>query len=269
MTTTLLTGATGTLGQALRPRLREAGHDVRLASRSPPTGDPQWCELNLADGTGVREAVSDVDVVVHAASAPQGDSEAVDVRGTERLLDEAAAVGVQNFLYVSIVGIEEIPYSYYEHKLAAERVVEDSEVPSTILRATQFHQFVRDLLDGVARLPVWPLPTKWLIQPIDVGEVADVLVDNATTDPRGRLPDVGGPEVHTAGELARTYREARGLRRPIVRLPVPGSVSAAFRSGNATCPDRAVGNVTWEEFLERSGRPATDEDATTEAQAST
>lgn len=251
MTRTLLTGATGRLGEALLPRLREAGHDVRAASRLPPADDPGWVELDLADGTGLERAVDDVDVVVHAASAPQGDTAAVDVRGTERLLRAAEAAGVENVLYVSIVGIDDIPFSYYRHKLAAEAAVTESAVPSTVLRATQFHQFVHELLDAVARLPLWPLPTRWCVQPIDAVEVADSVVEHATTEARGRLPDTGGPRVYTAGELARAYREARGLRRPILRLPIPGRVASAFRAGNAACPDRAVGSVTWAEYLER------------------
>ena len=251
MTTTLLTGATGRLGEVLLPRLREAGHDVRPASRSPPTDDEGWCELDLAAGIGVRRAVEDAEVVVHAASAPTGDTEAVDVRGTERLLEAAAEADVQHVLYVSIVGIDDIPFSYYERKLAAERAVEERPVPSSILRATQFHQFVRDLLDGVARLPVWPLPTTFRIQPVDAVEVAAAVVEHATSDPAGRLPAVGGPEVQTVGDLARAYRDARGLRRPVVRLPLPGGTASAFRDGEATRPDRAVGSVTWGEYLDR------------------
>jgi uncharacterized protein YbjT (DUF2867 family) len=264
MARVLVTGATGTLGSALRPRLLAAGHTVRAASRSPPnsssvssagssgeTVDVEWVELDLLESTGIESAVADVDVVVHAAT---GGSEAVDVEGTGKLLDAAADAGVSNFLYPSIVGIDGIPCSYYEHKLAAERAVESSEVPHTVLRATQFHSFIEELLGMVAKSPVWPLPTKFRIQPIAVEEVADALVEHATPDASGRLESVGGPEVRSLGELARAYREARGLRRAIVRLPLPGGVAKAFRAGHATCPDRAVGTVTWEEWLtERYG----------------
>ena len=254
---TLLTGATGTLGRALRPRLLEAGHEVRAASRSPPTDDEteiEWVSMDVVDGTGLREAVADVDVIVHAATAPQGDTEAVDVRGTERLLEAAADAGVSNFVYVSIVGVDEIPYSYYEHKLAAERAAEESPAPSTIVRATQFHSFVRDLLETVERLPVWPLPTGFRLQPIAVEEAAAAIAEHATPSASGRVPDVGGPEVLTVRELAKTYREARGRRRFIVRLPLPGSVASGFRSGASCCPDRTVGTVTWAEWLEADGR---------------
>ena len=258
MTRTLVTGATGTLGEALQDHLLDAGHHVVAASRSPPAADEranvEWVELDLAAGGGVETAVADADVVIHTATAPQGDTEAVDVDGTQRLADAAAEAGVGNVVYPSIVGVEEIPLSYYEHKRAAEKILADGDVGHTIVRVTQFHSFVADLLGTVAKLPVWPLPTRFQVQPIDVREAAEILVGHATPDPAGRVPNVGGPAVHSLGALARSYRSARGLRRPVVRLPVPGSVAAGFRAGHSTCSDRAVGTVRWEAWLaERYG----------------
>jgi uncharacterized protein YbjT (DUF2867 family) len=263
---TLVTGATGRLGQALCPRLRAKGHTVRAASTSPPAnedGDGEWVELDLASGEGIEGAMEGVDVVVHAASAPTGDTEAVDVEGTKRLLSAAADAGVENFVYVSIVGIEEIPYSYYDAKLAAERAIEDSDVPHTILRATQFHEFVADIFEMFSWLPVWPLPTKLRLQPVAVDDVADVLVDHAVSDPQGPMPPMGGPTVHTVGELARAYRDAKGLRRAVVRLPTPTATFRAFRDGEATCPDRAVGTVTFETWLAEAVGPSGTSSATT------
>lgn len=255
MTTVLLTGATGVLGRELKPRLLDAGHDVRAASRSPPSeGGVEWIELELSDGRGIHEAVGGVDIVVHAASNARGDSEAVDVHGTEQLLDAAADADVANFVYVSIVGIDEIPYTYYEHKLEAEQAIKASAVPSTIIRSTQFHPFVAYLLTAVSRLPVWPLPTKFRLQPIDTGEAAERIAEYATVEAAGRVPDIGGPRVLTVRQLAESYREERGLRRPIVRLPIPGRVASAFRAGKATCPDRDVGTRTWTEWLTAQDR---------------
>ncbi|WP_436911830.1 SDR family oxidoreductase [Halosimplex marinum] len=266
MDSVLVTGATGTLGGALVDRLVEAGWRVLAGTRwpddPPPTagdaGTVEWIELDLAEGRGIDRAVADAEAVVHAATAPQGDAEAVDVRGTERLLDAAEGAGVEHLLYPSIVGVGEIPFSYYERKREAERAVEASPVPSTVLRATQFHAFVDEILATVARLPVWPLPTEFRAQPVDHREVADRIVDCLADGPRGRADPVGGPAVHTLGELASAYREARGLRRAIVRLPVPGGVAKGFRAGKATCPDRAVGTATWESWLaEQYGGAAT------------
>lgn len=252
MVRTLVTGATGTLGTALRPRLTAAGHEVRAASRSPPEeveGDLDWVELDLSEDTGYESALENVDVVIHAATAPQGDTGAVDVRGTKRLLEAAEEAGVENFLYPSIVGIDSIPFSYYKHKVAAETAVKESEIPATIVRATQFHSFVAEMLGYVAKLPVWPLPTKMQIQPVDADEVADIIVDHATPTASGRIDSIGGPEIHSVRNLAKAYRNARGLRRPIIRAPIPSKTVAAFRTGHATCPDYRVGTTTWREWL--------------------
>jgi len=178
-----------------------------------------------------------------------GDSEAVDVEGTKQLLDAAAAADVSNFLYVSIVGIDEIPYSYYEHKLAAEQAIEESAVPSTIVRATQFHSFLDEILSMLSWSPVWPMPTSMKFQPVDVRDVADAIVSHAKPQASGRVPAVGGPEVLTLGEIAESYRQAAGKRRLAFRVPFPGAVISAFQEGNATCPDRTVGDRTWEEWL--------------------
>lgn len=252
MIRTLVTGATGTLGTALRPRLVEAGHAVRAASRSPPdetTEHVEWVTLDLAEPTGIESALEDVDTVIHAATAPRNATEAVDVEGTERLLEAAVAADIDHLLYPSIVGVDEIPLSYYEHKRAGEVAVEDSDVPTSVVRATQFHSFVAELFDYLARLPVWLLPAGLQVQPVDVREVADGLVDHATRTAVGRADPIGGPEVRSAGALARAYRDARGLYRPTLDVPIPGRTAAAFRAGRATCPDRTTGSVTWEEWL--------------------
>lgn len=252
MSRVLLTGATGVLGQELCPRLLDAGHDVRATSRAPPMnndGEVEWMAVDLAEGTGIQSAVADVDIVVHAASDPQGDSEAVDVDGTNRLLSAARGADVENFVYVSIVGIDDIPYSYYQHKRAAERAVKESPVPSTIVRSTQFYPFLASLLSYVRRLPVWPLPTAFQLQPIETGEAAEAILEHVTPAAAGRVPDIGGPEVLSGREVAEAYRDACGLWRPILRVPFPGDVAAAFRAGKATCPDRSVGETTWGEWL--------------------
>ena len=252
MVRTLVTGATGRLGTALLPRLKTAGHAVRAASRTPPEKSEEsleWVELDLIGGRGIESALENVDVIIHAATAPQGNTEAVDVQGTKRLLEAAQEADITNFVYPSIVGIDEIPFSYYKHKVAAETAVEGSNLATTIVRATQFHSFVAKMLSYVAKLPVWPLPTKIQLQPVDVGEVADAIVKYATLGAAGRTDPIGGPEIRSVGELAREYRTARGLRRPIIRFPIPGKTASEFRAGHAVCPDHIVGTVTWEKWL--------------------
>lgn len=258
VTRVLVTGGTGTLGGVLVPKLEEAGYAVRVMSRRAsqlgPDGDREWARADLQSGDGLSGAVADVDVVVHAATSPLR-SKAVDVRGTERLLAHAADADVSLFVYVSIVGVdawESLRWTYYGRKLTAEAAVASSDVPTAVLRATQFHPFVDGVLRNLRWSPVWLLPTEFRIQPVPTGAVADRLVDLVVDRRRGRAPDVGGPEVLTLGELAAQWKEARGVRRPVVRLPIPGTTAARLRDGAMTAQDGRAGTETWREWLDRT-----------------
>jgi uncharacterized protein YbjT (DUF2867 family) len=91
-------------------------------------------------------------------------------------------------------------------------------------------------------------PKGFLFQPIDVGEVADRLVELALAAPAGRVLDVGGPEVRTAAELVGAYFEEIGRRR-VLEFPLPGKIARAFREGAQVCPGGTYGRIRWEDFL--------------------
>jgi len=205
---------------------------------------------DLLTGAGLESAVRGIDTIVHCATSPFRKARRVDVEGTGRLLETAAGAGVSHLVYISIVGIEMAPsYPYYRVKLGAERVVEGSPLPYTILRATQFYDFVLMALHFLDRLPVMPIPEGFLGQPIDTGEVADRLVELALSGPAGRVPDIGGPEVSDLAHAARVYLEMMDRRRRILEFPVPGKTARAFREGALVCPDRSYGEIRWEDFL--------------------
>src|SRR5215212_3070695 len=238
----LVTGGTGSLGSRVVDRLRDAGRDARALSRS---GRPGMVPGDLLTGEGLEQAVEGVGAVVHCASSPRKTRQTA-VEGTERLLRVAARAGVSHFVFISIVGVDRNPYfPYYRMKLEIERLVERSPVPWTILRATQFHEFVLRIIQFLDRLPVVMMP-KGLLQPIETGEVAERLVELALLEPVGRAPDIGGPEVRTAAELARAYFEALGRRRRVVEVPLPGKMARAFREGAQVCPDHRYGKIRWE-----------------------
>lgn len=262
MTRVLVTGGTGNLGRELTPRLLAAGYTVRVMSRrSPRAGEAarvEWATASLESGAGLEEAVKGTDVLIHAASSPV--KKGVDVAGTARLLEQTRQAGVQQFIYISIVGIDRIGFSYYRNKLAAERLIEASEVPATILRATQFHDFIDRILGALARWPLAFIPTNWQFQSISAGEVADQLVTAVQQGAIGRLPDIGGPEVLPFGEMARAWLAAQNKRRPIIHLPIPGKLSAGFRQGFNTMPQNRVGKLTWVDWLAaRYGHPISGE----------
>jgi uncharacterized protein YbjT (DUF2867 family) len=256
----LVTGGTGTLGRLVVPRLREAGLDVRVLTRQRrPDGDGvRYLTGDLATGEGVPAAVAGVATVVHCAGGPKGD----DVLA-RTLVDAARPAGTRHVVFVSVVGADQVPqdsrvdramFGYFGSKHAAERVIEDSGLPWTTVRATQFHDLILLVAKQLAKLPVVPVPAGYRFQPVDADEVAARLVDLARGGPAGLVPDIGGPRVYRVDELVRGYLRATGRRRPLVPLPVPGRAARAVRDG-AVLTEQAVGTRTWEEFLaERTAR---------------
>ncbi|HVW45163.1 MAG TPA: NAD(P)H-binding protein [Amycolatopsis sp.] len=239
----LVTGGTGTLGRVVADRLLRRGHEVHILSRRPaPPGTPYiWHTGDLRTRSGLGPATADVDTVVHCATAPRGDDES-----TQNLL--ASASGVGHFVCISIVGVDRIRFFYYQAKLRAERLIEKSAVPWTILRATQFHDLIATLTESQKRLPA-VLTLDGRFQPVDVRDVADRLVALAEGAPAGRAPDLGGPEVRGARDLAQTYLRAVGRRRPVLALRLPGAAARAFRAGANLAPGHATGTITFEQFL--------------------
>lgn len=256
MTTPLLvTGGTGTLGRLVVRRLRDADRDIRVLSRSSqePQDGVDFVTGDVSTGEGLDTAVKGVDTIVHCAGSAKGDDEKA-----RHLASAAAQAGVQHLVHISVVGVDSVPvvsgidramFGYFAAKREAERIVADSGVPWTTLRATQFHDWVLTVLRQSAKMPVMPLWAGVRFQPVDADDVAARLVDLALGQPAGLVPDIGGPRVYGMDELARSYLAARGKRRLIMNIRTPGKAAAAFRAGANLTPQRAVGQGTWEEFL--------------------
>jgi uncharacterized protein YbjT (DUF2867 family) len=243
----LVTGGTGRLGQQLAAPLESAGHTVRRMSRRG-TG-PGGVRGDLATGRDLGTAVAGAEVVIHAASDPQGDPWQVDVAGTRRLVEAVDRTRLRHLVYVSIVGVDRIPYNYYRAKFAAEQVLLASGLPVTLLRVTQFHDFVDFLLDSATRGPVLPVPMGWRVQPVDAGEVAAHITEVVAAPPSGGVIEFGGPEVLSAADLARIWVAARAPGAHVVAAPVPGKLSAAVRDGAAVPTGGPRGRRTYAEHL--------------------
>jgi len=239
-------GGTGLLGRHLVPLLKETGHEVTVASRSTKV------KADLATGEGLADAVEDADLVVHLASDARKPDK-VDVAGTQNLLN---VLDSQHLFYMSIVGVEKHPFAYYRAKHQAEQLIQSSDLKHTILRATQFHDFVAYFFGAACKPPIALIPKRFVFQPVDTAEVASELATLIHTQRIGLQPDFAGPDVHDAEYLARTLMEAKGRERPILNLPVPGKSARAFKEGAHTNPDQSVGRKTWEAFLNERYSPA-------------
>lgn len=244
MATVLVTGGSGTLGSAVVGHLRGRGHEVRVLSRRPGTGTHTG---DLTTGAGVAEAITGAQWVVHAASDTRRFGRA-DVAQTGNLLD-AAKGRVEHLVYVSIVGIDQIPYAYYRRKLECEELIAASGAPYTTVRATQFHELLAMAFSALQKLPAAPLPSGFRFQTVAAAEAALRLVEVVEQPPAGRAADFGGPEVLDVEAMARSWQAARGRPRRFFGLPVPGKVGRGFREGRNTCPEHKDGQQTWEQFL--------------------
>jgi uncharacterized protein YbjT (DUF2867 family) len=258
----LVTGGTGTLGRQLVPRLQAAGRQVRVLSRTSHAAADgvEHVTGDLATGEGVQAAVHGAEIIVHCAGSARGDEDKA-----RHLVRAATQAGVRHLVYISVIGAERIPvvsgidrsmFGYFGFKLAAERVVADSGLPWTTLRAAQFYDLLLTTVQQMAKLPLIPVPAGFRFQPVDTDEVAGRLVELTLGTPAGLVPDMGGPRVYTMADLIRGYLRARRQHRLLVPLWMPGQAARAIRAGANLAPDRAVGHRTWEDFLaERVGSP--------------
>ncbi len=251
----LVTGGTGALGRQVVKRLIDTGHRARILSRRPAEGKgDKWVQGDLVTGVGLELAVKDIDAIIHAASDAMNPRkyQATDVLGTRRLLAMAREARVRHVVYVSIVGMEGVPYPYYTSKLAAEAVMRENIVPWSIQRATQFHTLMDIFLDAISKLPgLATVPFKWQFQPVDTSDVAARLVEVVTGEPAGMLPDFGGPEVRDFKSLATSWLKTRKPNKRLINLWLPFKFSRQFAAGRLLCPDHRDGTVTFEQYLAR------------------
>ena len=250
----LLTGGTGTLGRLVVPRLREAGCNVRVLSRSSHESRDgiEYVTGDLLKGEGIEPAVDGAEIILHLAGGPKGDDEA-----TRNLVRAASRARVQHLVHISVIGADRVPLGYFRSKLGAERAVADSGLPWTTLRAAQFHDLVLNVVQKMVKLPVIPVPGGLRFEPVDSDEVAARLVELTLGKPAGLVPDLAGPKVYGMAELIREYLRARGMRRSMMPVRMPGKAGRAYRAGENLSVERAaVGKRTWEDFLAGRSRQA-------------
>lgn len=244
---TLVTGGTGVLGSQVVPLLRRAGEDVRVLSRHDrePEDGVEYVAVDLMNGDGLEDALAGVRTVLHLAGGPKGDD--ISTRNLVRAAQRAGTV--EHLVLISVIGADTVPLGYFVRKAEAERIVADSGIPYTILRAAQFHDLTLKTVRGMAKAPVLVAPGGVRWQPVASTEVAARLAELSLGGPAGRVTDLAGPRTYTLEELQRSYLTAVGKHR--VRLPirVPGKLGKAYRSGANLTIGAPTGTDTWEDFL--------------------
>lgn len=252
---TVITGGTGLLGRVLLPFILDREEELMITSRHAPKEKAlkeKWAHFDLESGAGMDTVVSGTHSILHLASDTKTWSAKVDVQGTERLVQAAREAGVKHFIYISIVGTDRVPLKYYRVKTRTEEVIRNSGIPYTILRATQFHPFVDQLLQQLLKFPIGLLPKKVQIQPVETEVVARRLYELYQEEPKHSILNIGGPEILEMGDMAKAWMRCRGTQKWILPLPLFGKYHRTLNWGVLTCPEEAPVSQTWEDWLEET-----------------
>lgn len=240
-----IVGGTGLTGRAVGVSAVEAGHEPVVLARS--------AGVDLMTGAGLDAALAGVGAVIDVSDHKRvrGAREFFTTAGTNLLAAERRA-GVGHHVALSIVGIDRVDNRYYAAKRRQEEMVAAGEVPWTVLRATQFYEFVDQIL-AMTPGPVALFP-RLRSQPVAVREVAAALVAHAVGPPAGQAPELAGPRVEELTELARRVVAAQGRRRRVLPIRVPGASGRQLASGGLLpTASGPRGRLTFEDWLsERS-----------------
>ncbi|HJV98272.1 MAG TPA: NAD(P)H-binding protein [Arthrobacter sp.] len=238
-------GAKGTVGRHVVAVAEERGHHV--------VGLLREAGVDLVTGRGLDVVLQGIDTVIDVSGIQKmSTKKAVDffTSSTQNLLAAEKRAGVKHHIALSIVGIDHANSGLYAGKLAQEDAVRHGDVPWTLQRSTQFHEFVPVTRKITTVGPLVIVP-RMHIQPVAAREVAEALVDAAEAGPRGRVADLGGPRPERLADLMRAYLRKTGHRKLVVELPAPGPMGKAMRSGDLIPkPGAAVGRQTFTEWLE-------------------
>ena len=241
-------GGTGLIGSKLVKNLRERGHDALAAA--PSTG------VNSITREGLAEAMDGAEIVVDVANAPSWEDKAVlDFFETSarNLLAAEAAAGVRHHVALSIVGSERLPENgYFRAKVAQENLIKASGIPYTILRATQFFEFVGGIAQSATvGEEIYLSPA--LIQPMASDDVVAALTDVALAAPINGTVEVAGPEAMPLDELVRRFLRATQDTRKVVPDVHARYYGAVLDDQSLTAGKNArLGTIRFEDWLAQS-----------------
>jgi uncharacterized protein YbjT (DUF2867 family) len=240
-------GGTGLIGSKVVEKLKQKGHETIAAA--PNTG------VNTITGEGLKEAMAGTQVVIDLANSPSFEDKAVleffETSGRNLLAAEAAA-GVRHHVALSIVGIDRSDNGYFRAKIVQEKLIRMSGIPYTIVRSTQFLEFLRGIANSSADGNVVRLPPV-LFQPIASDDVAAKVADVALTAPQNGIVEIAGPERALFNEIVARYLKAVGDRREVVRDPQAGYWGGRVDEKSLVPLGEArLGHIGFDEWFRRS-----------------
>jgi len=213
----VVVGGAGLIGAKVVKILTDAGHSVIAASRRNG--------IDTVTGQGLAEALKGADVVIDVSNSPSFEDQAVlefFSKSSSNIVREAKNAGVGQVVLLSIVGVDRLPGNgYFRAKVVQEDIIKNSGVPYTIVRATQFLEFLDAIAYTSTGSDVVTVSTAYL-QPIAADDVARFVADASMAQPKNETIDVAGPEAFRTNEIIKSYLKGKGDARPVVGDPEAG-----------------------------------------------
>jgi len=245
-------GGTGLIGSKVVANLKQKGHEAFAAA--PNTG------INTITGEGLGEAMAGTQGVIDLANSPSFEDKAVleffETSGRNLLAAEAAAGGVRHHVALSIVGIDRSDNGYFRAKLAQEKLIKSSGTPYTIIRSTQFLEFLRGIVASGADGNIVRI-SPGLFQPIAADDVGAIVAEVALAAPRNGIVDIAGPERAPFNEFIARYLKAVGDPRKVVSDPEARYFGGRVEERSLVPLGEArLGRIGFDEWLRRSRQAA-------------
>jgi len=240
-------GGTGLIGSKTVAILRQGGHDVVAAS--PNTG------VNTITGQGLKEAMAGAQAIIDLANSPSFEDRAVlefFTTSEGNLLPAETAAGVRHHVALSIVGTDRSDNGYFRAKVAQEKLIETSGIPYTIIRSTQFLEFLGAIAASGADGNIVRI-SPGLFQPIAADDVAAIVADVALAAPRNGVVEIAGPERAPFNEVVARYLKAIGDPRVVVSDPEARYFGGRVEERSLVPLGEArLGRIGFDEWVRRS-----------------
>jgi uncharacterized protein YbjT (DUF2867 family) len=241
-----ITGGTGNLGKSLSDLLASENIPFTIGSRNNKSGAGNVAIIDLIQNQGLKEALQGKDIIFHLATDLKKETTI-----TQNLLNAIGADPHVHLIYTSVVGTDKVPLAYYKQKLASEQAIKESGLRYTILRATQYHQFINQVISTFLKYPIGILPKKVVSQPIQTEIVASELYLLSLEQPLNKTYHIGGMETLTLEEMANDWLKQTGKKRWVLNLPVCGTLGKTLRDGSLTTPNKQSESISWKQWLTR------------------
>lgn len=247
----VVVGGSGNAGAAIvRAIGRRGAQAVPLSRSGKAVAGAPGAPADIVSGEGLDAALDGADAIVDAVNSRNPLDLKPFTIGARNVIAAAERAGVERAVLLSILGVEHSRLQYHRRKHEQELAYLDSSMRASVVRAAQFHEWSVDFFEAGAAVGAIPVFLGGRLQPVDVGEVADLVASEATAPSGEQMIEFAGPQVRVSRDLAKAWQTATGARGIIVNGPFPPTLLDYLRSG-ANLTDQRTGRVTFEEWLAR------------------